>query len=751
LGTRAHRAKLRQVRAAHAKARGEIAARLAHRVAKGAGRKKATAEEVRWARAAAEAAENPVHIRAEWAQFAVPVAELGEAGFEAHVKALTFTPETAADRRRREARPWLKPKSYKAYEVDGDGWMWVPAEYGYTHWGAATDVRTSDGLPLWPEAVPAEARRPVLELYDKRYFRQKRASKAVRAFWAARVPAGAAWTDLILGCGVGKTCTSIRTAVEEGHRIAVLVHIEKLMDQMVSTFRRMYPALRVGCVHTKDRVEVDPEKYDAVVFMIPTLASWVRRDGVEATRRRIRGDAFGTLIGDEAHHAPAESFMRTLRLFNAARGLWLTATPEREDGLVHELEYLTGPVAFRGERRPGALNAVMVVLPAPGRRGWRRGGGTDFARMQSDSATCPRRNAWIVGLVCQLLDDGRTILLNCNRAESQVPVLARLIHAARAGPDGRIADWRHAEEDFVPPAKFARAWKRLVKRRPDLANGARREGPFMSVVIGNMKEPEALAELATLDGVSTIRLSSKSVERELAKHRLATSRLLVAYQSNFCDGFDGPLIDAAVVSGGNKAEGTAIQSAERVSRVLPGKAMPFVIDLADMLPKDAGAQQRMFVNIQNKRAQIFQVQGFPTAWWKVDEDDILAGTCRPGTWAAIKRKLPATLQEARDFIVERRVEAGMDVSEPVQSWLEVAAARATRRRAKASAKASAQASAGAGAAAGAAAADASSGSEGDLCSDTGLGAGGGSDIDSDSDSLDDEEDLDELDAVVFAK
>lgn len=514
------------------------------------------------------------HITSKHGCFTVPVCELGEAMFKAHLKVLTFIPETSASRRRAQQFWAAPPKQYPVYTVHNDE-LSVPAPYGYLLWGCATVVQTTTGLPL----PPCEAS---VTLRDTQWYPQKRAKEAVITHWRKYAPLGSSACTLVMPCGSGKTYTAIATAVAMGRRIAVLVHQERLLLQMKDSIRCMFPTLRVGVVHTKQRWEVGDE-FDIVVFMIPTLMALLRRsDNDQAARDAIRADTFGTLIGDEAHHMAADGFQRVIRMFNARYNLWLTATPERDDGLVGELEFLTGPIVFKAKARPGALNVCLIQYKVK-RDVIRTGTELNFAAMQTESAVDDTRNNWLAGLVSQLLDDGRTVLFNTARASLQVIPIVHKVYEMRKSR----TDWRHK----MPNGEY---------------------GPLIAAVVSSAGEHRAeFSALNKLDGVTAVLSGSKSKKSMVAKESLRYARVIVAFITQFCDGFDAPWIDAAVFAGSFGSEVATIQGANRISRVMEGKKVPWLFDVADSLPDQGFGGHKVFMNIQRSRSKIFRDQNFP--------------------------------------------------------------------------------------------------------------------------------------------
>lgn len=555
----------------------------------------------------AAAADHVTRIHAHHMHYHVDVRELGTAAVRAHMDALTFTPETSGSKRR-ASQAWAGPaKSYKAYTLR-KGVLSVPSFYGYLHWGAATTVHTTEGHAFTMHHPAA------IELRSSKWYPQVAARDAVLAFWDKYAKAGVAHVTLTMPCGSGKTYTACGVIGATRRRTAILVHQERLLMQMQDSVQAMFPTLKVGVVHTSKKCEVGDE-YDVVIIMIPTLVAFSRRMSIAEVREKIRAHTFGVIVGDEAHHMAAGSFMKVVSVFNARYALWLTATPERDDGLVHQLEYVTGPIVYKAPARPGAL-AVALVKYKVDRPVLRTGCDIDFSAMQTASATDSARNRWLAGLVCQMLDNGRTVLFNTARALLQVGPIVKLVYESGKGK----RHWLHKDEDGV-------------------------YGPLISAVVSGGSGEEgresraAFKALNALPGVLAVMSGPKSKATMVAKRRLRYSRVIVAFITQFCDGFDAPWIDAAIFAGSFGSEVATIQGANRISRVLPGKATPWLVDVADALPSNGTGGERVFQNIQSKRAKIFKAQNFMVTKVTVD-GDAAGGVCDRDFWLRIKETIP---------------------------------------------------------------------------------------------------------------
>jgi superfamily II DNA or RNA helicase len=138
---------------------------------------------------------------------------------------------------------------------------------------------------------------------------------------------------LVVGpCGSGKTFLAIETI--RHHRMPGLIVVDTgaLRDEWCDRIHQItgIKPWKYGRAR-KDRHE-NP-------FCVATYQALVaNKAGLEAL-----GQSRGTVIVDEAHIAPANTFIDVLRFLPAARRYGFTATPEREDGLTALMYWWIGP------------------------------------------------------------------------------------------------------------------------------------------------------------------------------------------------------------------------------------------------------------------------------------------------------------------------------------------------------------------------------------------------------------------------
>jgi superfamily II DNA or RNA helicase len=119
--------------------------------------------------------------------------------------------------------------------------------------------------------------------------------------------------------GAGKTVTAITDARRLGGRTLWLVHRRDLVAQTQREFQRLWPEAETGRYYGGTH-ETDA---DNLVAAIQSVVDQLDEFGPKE---------FAYLVIDEAHHAAAETYRRTLEHFKPRFILGLTATAERADG-----------------------------------------------------------------------------------------------------------------------------------------------------------------------------------------------------------------------------------------------------------------------------------------------------------------------------------------------------------------------------------------------------------------------------------
>lgn len=140
----------------------------------------------------------------------------------------------------------------------------------------------------------------------------------------------------IAATGLGKTVMFCALAQQRGCRTLILAHRDELISQAVAKVQEVWPdAPSIGRVQGPH----DDTRAHVVVASVQTLARGHRlarlADPPASLLRPT--EPFGLVVVDEAHHAAADSYRRTLAALRAGEAdgpllLGVTATPDRGDG-----------------------------------------------------------------------------------------------------------------------------------------------------------------------------------------------------------------------------------------------------------------------------------------------------------------------------------------------------------------------------------------------------------------------------------
>lgn len=221
----------------------------------------------------------------------------------------------------------------------------------------------------------------------------------------------------IVPCGGGKTVIGTAAIARARQPALILVHTHDLVEQWSTTVQ---DALGL------DAGIVAGGRFELRQITVATVQSLITLDD---SARADLGARFGTVILDEAHHAPATVFREVLSWLPGRFRFGLTATPERSDGLTPMLHLCIGPELFRIDHQQlvaaGHLVVPRVVPVATGAI-------TDaetHAAIVGDLANDPDRNRLIVDLVVREARAGCSVLVLSGRVD-HCQRLAKLLTTA---------------------------------------------------------------------------------------------------------------------------------------------------------------------------------------------------------------------------------------------------------------------------------------------------------------------------------
>lgn len=376
--------------------------------------------------------------------------------------------------------------------------------------------------------------------------------------------------------GTGKTVTFsslIRDRASLG-RSLVLVHRDELASQAVDKLGWIAPELTTGVVKA-ERNEIDR---DVVVASVQTA----HRDN------RLAGlGEFATIVVDEAHHAPAPSYVKILTALGSFSPygpltVGFTATPERDGKTLGVWEKV---VSYMSIREAIYGEYLCPILPAQ----------TVETSMDLDKV---RRSGgdYADGSLGTALED--------------------------SGAIEQIAD------AYVTHAKDRKgvAFTPTVKTAQHLAEALRSLGIAAEAVYGDMPSGDRHAALARLKTGETQVVTNCAVLTE---------------------GFDEPSISCVVVARPTKFHGLYVQMVGRGTRLHPGKANLLVLDvtgaserheLVSLVDLGLGFDEKA------KKRDESEEQQCPTCHVPMSQCDDPTHRCRLCT-----RPLPARLVEAGEL------------------------------------------------------------------------------------------------------
>lgn len=328
---------------------------------------------------------------------------------------------------------------------------------------------------------------------------------------------------VVLPTGTGKTVVFSHALSErrDRGRGLVLVHREELADQTVKKINMVAPELSTGIVKA-ERNELDA---DVVVASVQTASRDRRLAELIAAGRR---SPFGTVVVDEAHHAPAPTWRKVLEGMGSFSEfgpltVGFTATPERDNGKTlgvweRVVTYMSIREAIYGDRSKGEEGGYLVpILPAVVVET-----GMDMARVRKTGGD---------------YSDG-----DLGRALEESGAIAQIADAYV----------QHAAERkgvaFTPTVATAHALALALRDR-----GIRAEA---------------------VDG------GTETEERRAILRRLKTGQTQVVVNcAVLTEGFDEPSISCVVVARPTKFHGLYVQMVGRGTRLAPGKKDLLVLDI----------------------------------------------------------------------------------------------------------------------------------------------------------------------------
>ena len=406
-------------------------------------------------------------------------------------------------------------------------------------------------------------------------FYQQRAVFAARDNWCGVI---------VMPPGAGKTVTALAIVDDLRLRPLVLVHTKDLMAQWLDSARTN---LGVWFDHVGGDLPASYDPPDGVmtcgtVVMIQTLATWPRAD----TERLAA--AHGVAFLDEAHHAPAASFFRTLWGVGCARRYALTATPERPDGLTAMLHWCFGPEISRtthDELQRAGVSVRPLVRKVDTSFDF------DLHRRVVVTHDAPTRWAktlrWKSPTFDEVWSSVQSLALqSCKVTARMLPdsVVERLVETAKR--TGWFTD------AVVDSQSLADCMKTLCQDPVRIALAAQlvydlvHEGRQTLVLAGRVDHCQRIVDACEALGVEAKVLTGKmsAKKRGAVLDELRSGDLRVCVSTTLADeGLDVPTLSGMVNAFPGRAAGKTAQRAGRLMRPHPDVPRPVLLDMVDSL------------------------------------------------------------------------------------------------------------------------------------------------------------------------
>ena len=142
-----------------------------------------------------------------------------------------------------------------------------------------------------------------------------------------------------LSCGGGKTIIGIYLAFILKLKTLIIVHQDFLLDQWMDRFKTFTNA-KIGII--KQNI-IDIENKDIVIGMLQSISL---KDYDENLFKQ-----FGLVIYDEVHHLGSKVFSQTLLKTSAEYTIGLSATPNRNDGLLKVIKWHVGDILYQMKKK----------------------------------------------------------------------------------------------------------------------------------------------------------------------------------------------------------------------------------------------------------------------------------------------------------------------------------------------------------------------------------------------------------------
>ena len=225
-----------------------------------------------------------------------------------------------------------------------------------------------------------------------------------------------------LHTGGGKTVCAIYIASRLRVPTLVVVHNTFLRDQWIDRVKGFLPNARIGRVQAD---VCDVADKDIVIVMLQTLSM-----------KELNVDLFkpiGLVIVDECHHIASEVFVQALPKVTSRYMLGLSATPDRKDKLMYAIHWFLGPLLYKSDTGDSVDTQVSVEVyeyhnedPEFNEVVVSSQGMVSVPIMVNKLTACEDRTRWLCGILEDISEGGRQVLVLSDRVQHCLDILAGL-------------------------------------------------------------------------------------------------------------------------------------------------------------------------------------------------------------------------------------------------------------------------------------------------------------------------------------
>jgi superfamily II DNA or RNA helicase len=230
-----------------------------------------------------------------------------------------------------------------------------------------------------------------------------------------------------LHTGGGKTVCALYIASNLRVPTLVVVHNTFLRDQWEDRIRAFLPKARIGRVQAD---VCDVADRDVVIVMLQTLSM-----------KELNIDVFkpiGLVIVDECHHIASEVFVQALPKITSRYMLGLSATPDRKDKLMYVINWFLGPLLYKSDTGDSVDTKVSVEVfeyvnndPEFNEIVLSSSGFVSVPIMVNKLAECADRTRWLCGIIEDVCEEGRQLLVLSDRVQHCKDILEGLTETVR--------------------------------------------------------------------------------------------------------------------------------------------------------------------------------------------------------------------------------------------------------------------------------------------------------------------------------